>query len=240
MRTGTHASRAAPCDDGYRLQTTVDSLIDGAVVLEQPAPGQGYRFNADSVLLADFAMRGRQVVTHLVDLGAGVGAVALCAARNGRVQRVTMVDCEPVACELARRNAERAGLSDAACVIECGVEQLEASALGPVDVVVMNPPYTADGAGRASPVRGRDRARRGSLEPFVDAASRLLTDNGGRAFVCQPAGSLVHLLRSIESAGLCARAGAFVFPSKQRPARIVLLEFGRESGPFSLEPDRFG
>ncbi|HPB99699.1 MAG TPA: hypothetical protein PKW66_27500, partial [Polyangiaceae bacterium] len=57
--------------------TTIDGFFDGALWLEQPAPGFGYRANEDSLLLASFASRCRPAKTTLIDLGAGVGTVAL-------------------------------------------------------------------------------------------------------------------------------------------------------------------
>jgi tRNA1(Val) A37 N6-methylase TrmN6 len=209
------------------VKTTVDTLLDGKVALEQPAPGHGYRFNEDSVLIAQLAAQGRSRVHHLVDLGAGVGAIALCVARLTSVEKLTLVEHDAEACALARANAQRAGAR--ATVIESSVEAL--GAIEPADVVVINPPYSAPRAGRASAVPERDRARRGPLEPFIHAASRVLA-TGGRGYVSMPAGSTVALLQAIENARLCARRGAFVFSSAERPARIVIVEFAHEAGDF--------
>ena len=66
------------------LPTTVDTLYAGALTLEQPA--RGYRFNIDSLLLADFA--GPRRAERCVDLGAGVGTVALSLHYLGRARRV--------------------------------------------------------------------------------------------------------------------------------------------------------
>jgi tRNA1(Val) A37 N6-methylase TrmN6 len=214
------------------VRTTLDSLLDGALVLEQPAPGEGYRFNEDAVLLARFAVAGGDRIDHLVDLGAGVGAIALSACRLATVGRVTLLDADPQACELARRNLARTAVSGR--VVQGDVAALPRD-LGLADLLVSNPPYTARDAGRASNVEARDRARRGSLEPFVHAAGKLLTPDG-RACVCQPSGSLVLLLRAVEAAGLFPRRAAFVFPPGDRPARLVMLEATRQPGRFVLEP----
>lgn len=209
------------------VRTTIDALMDGAVVLEQPAPGEGYRFNVDAVLLAQFAVRGRDGVEHLIDLGAGVGPVALCVARLTRLTRATLIEMDPASCELARGNVARAGLR--ADVIEGDVTSVEGNA----DLIVCNPPYSAPHAGRASPVQGRDRARRGDVQPFLKACSRVLGAGAGACF-CYPVVSMVGLLKSAEAVGLKARRAAFVHPAIERPARIVLVEFGR-SGGFELE-----
>jgi Predicted O-methyltransferase len=151
----------------------------------------------------------------------------LCVARLTPVTRATLIEQDPALCELARGNVARAGLR--AEVIERDVAEAEGSA----DLLVSNPPYSAPHAGRASPVEGRDRARRGDVEPFLKACARLLTASG-RACFCYPAGSLVALLKAAEGAGMKANRMAFVHPSLDRPARIALVEFGR-SGGFALE-----
>ncbi|MBI5531365.1 MAG: methyltransferase [Deltaproteobacteria bacterium] len=222
------------------LLTTVDSVLDGAVVLEQPAQGHGYRFNVDAVLLARFAVHGRGAFSHLVDLGAGVGAVAFCAGKLASIKALTLVDDDAAACALARRNADRAGLADHVRVVECDVSRVQSADIGPADIVVMNPPYTPDRAGRVSPVQARDRSRRGSVVPFVQAAARLLSGSDSRLCACYPARSLVQLLQAIDSAGLHARRGAMVHPSESKPARIALIEASTQSGEFRLEPPVFG
>nr|MDQ2646873.1 methyltransferase [Myxococcota bacterium] len=58
---------------------TCDALLGGAVELLQPR--EGYRVNVDSILLAAFAS-GRRVALA-VDLGSGVGALALLAHHRG-------------------------------------------------------------------------------------------------------------------------------------------------------------
>ena len=60
---------------------TVDAICRGAVTLAQPR--RGYRFNIDSVLLADFTRRivSSPVEDLVVDLGAGCGVVGLLLAR---------------------------------------------------------------------------------------------------------------------------------------------------------------
>lgn len=218
----------ALCDTAC-VKTTLDSLLDGKVMLEQPAPGCGYRFNEDSVLVARLAARDRTSIGHLLDLGAGVGAIALCAAKLLPVDKLTLVERDPQACALARANLERAGLGGRARVIETDVAAL--GALEPADLVVMNPPYCAPGAGRPSPVLARDRARRGLLEPFFAAAARSLAADG-RLFVSMPAQSTVAVLQAAQGCGLHALSAGFVFSGAGRPARIVIVQLARTPGDF--------
>jgi release factor glutamine methyltransferase len=86
--------------------------------------------------------RARPVV---IDVGTGTGAIALAVKRNRPDARVVATDVSDAAIALARRNADRLGLS---------VEILHGDLFGPipaelrrrVDLVVSNPPYlTAEG-----------------------------------------------------------------------------------------------
>ncbi|HBD97111.1 MAG TPA: protein-(glutamine-N5) methyltransferase, release factor-specific, partial [Gemmatimonadetes bacterium] len=79
-----------------------------------------------------------------LDLGTGSGAIALSLVLEGPFDSVVATDCSQAALDVARRNAEAAGLS----------EKLDfrlGSFFEPVretevfDLVVSNPPYVAEG-----------------------------------------------------------------------------------------------
>ncbi|HEY0465824.1 MAG TPA: hypothetical protein VGC79_16540, partial [Polyangiaceae bacterium] len=88
--------------------TTTDTLYDGAVMLRQPA--RGYRVNVDALLLASFAAHGRRADLAL-DLGAGVGSVALGLHHLGAAARFALVEREAPLIALADENARSAGLN---------------------------------------------------------------------------------------------------------------------------------
>lgn len=77
----------------------------------------------------------------LVDMGSGSGAGAIAAARVRDFERVTMVDTNGAALQLARINAAAAGVS---------VESLQADNIPDgADLIIANPPYMVDAAGRS-------------------------------------------------------------------------------------------
>jgi methylase of polypeptide subunit release factors len=77
----------------------------------------------------------------LIDMGAGSGAGAIAAARARAWSRVTLVDSNPAALDLAAVNARVAGIE---------VETLSSEALPEgADLVIGNPPYLMDPAGRS-------------------------------------------------------------------------------------------
>lgn len=208
--------------------TTVDAILDGAVVLEQPAHGQGYRVNADAIVLARFAARAHPHIDHLVDVGAGVGAVALCVNQLATVHAITLIDANPAACELARRNVLRAGAAERTRVMESPVSSI-ASLAPPAHVVVCNPPYTPPGSGRASPCAAVQSARHGELEPFLQLMRRLLAGAEACACLCYPAAALTSVLQHAQRLQLHAQRMQFVHPSQDRPATIVMFELS--AGP---------
>lgn len=88
--------------------------------------------------------RRRAPVARLVDMGAGSGAGAICAAALLPGARLILVDSNPEALRLARINAQAAGV--AVETVEAGsVEAVESG----FDLLIANPPYLMDAGSRA-------------------------------------------------------------------------------------------
>jgi tRNA1Val (adenine37-N6)-methyltransferase len=201
------------------------------VVLHQPAKKAGYRVNADAFLLADFAGAPRRV-RHAVDLGAGVGAVALSLLHADRAERVTLVDVDPDLVTLAARNIEDNGWAHRAEIVHADVARLHAPS---GDLVVCNPPYIEPGRGRA-PSPSVARAKQGSLAVFLDCARRVM---GRRARVCfvYPAIESTTLLVELRKRGLEPKRVRFVHAKPSQAARIVLVECAAgKPGGLLVEP----
>lgn len=80
---------------------------------------------------------------HIVDIGTGTGVGAIVAARICPGARLSMTDINPRALWLAALNATAAGV-DAAAVLCRDLSEVD----DPIDVVLANPPYIVDKAGR--------------------------------------------------------------------------------------------
>ncbi len=74
----------------------------------------------------------------IADVGTGSGAVALAVVKHAPSVRVVASDISEGALEVAKRNADRLGLSDR---VEFVHGDMLAAVEGPIDVVVSNPPY---------------------------------------------------------------------------------------------------
>jgi tRNA1(Val) A37 N6-methylase TrmN6 len=217
--------------------TTIDSILNSSVVLEQPAHGHGYRFNVDSLLLAQFVVKAHAEITTLVDLGTGTGVVTLCINALASLRSAILVEIDPMMCAIASRNVERSSLSGHAQVRNMDVS--EATQLpvlhSRLEVVVSNPPYTQPTRGRTPKGHGRSIARHGELPPFLRAMAHMLGSDEPRACFSYPSQHLTDALREIRNAGMKLTRLQMVHAARGRPARLCLLELAKAGASQSLE-----
>ena len=67
-----------PMTDEWDVATTVDSFLGATLTIRQPR--HGYRAGIDAVLLAAAARGPAGTRSRILDVGAGVGVIGLCAA----------------------------------------------------------------------------------------------------------------------------------------------------------------
>jgi tRNA1Val (adenine37-N6)-methyltransferase len=173
----------------------------------------------DAVLLAWFAGEAKRS-QHAVDLGAGVGAVALSLLHRGRASRVTLVERDQELAALAEKNLAANGWADRGRIACADVTDGDATGHGFADLVVCNPPYVAPGRGRVPRVGAG--ARVGDLASFTVAARRVLGARGRAAFV-YPAQELATLLSELRHAGLEPKRLCLVHATQGEPARVALV-----------------
>ena len=211
---------------------THDAFLGGRLRLWQPR--HGYRAGIDPVLLAaTVAARGGQ---RVLDLGCGVGTAMLCLHARVPDLALTGVERDPLAADLARRNAEAAGAR--ATVVTADLTDLPMPLRAETfDHVITNPPYFDRTAGAAAADPGRDLGRGGdvTLETWLDAAIRRVRP-GGRLWLVQPVGRLDRVI-----ATLAGRLGSLaVRPLCARESRAphLALITARHGGraPFVLAP----
>ncbi len=208
---------------GVLEATTTDSLYGGAVSLRQPA--RGYRVNVDALILAAFAAQGRRA-DLAVDLGAGVGSVALGLHHLGAAARFALVEREAQLLALADENARAAQMTSRSfcCDLSLGVpEQLRQAA----DLVVSNPPFFAPGNSRQGPHASKTRARFGDLAPFVSAAAAAISGSRSRIVFVYPARDLSQFLARAEHARLIPKRLRLVHADASSQARVALIELRR-------------
>jgi tRNA1Val (adenine37-N6)-methyltransferase len=225
--------------------TTADAIFHGRVALVQPARGRGYRVNVDALLLAGFAARalaggaarGRPA-RCAVDLGAGVGAVALALLHLGAAERVTLIEVDEELAQLAEANVRANGWGARTRILRTDVKDVhlgEETGAEPADLVVCNPPYVAPGRGRP-PAEALARARIGALDAFASAARRLAGRRARVSFV-YPAIETTTLVTTLRTRGLEPKRIRPVHGTPGAPARVVLIECAAgRAGGLTLEP----
>src|SRR5258708_26593439 len=162
-----------------------DALLGGRVRVLQPR--RGYRVAVDALLLA--AAIDAAAGQHILDLGAGVGAVGLCLAARVRGCSVVGVEVQPVLAGLAERNATLNGMSERVRTIIHDLAQPLPSDLGKFDHVATNPPYLAAAVADPSPDPSKALA---TVQSSADLARWLAVATAAP----KPAGSVTVIHRS--------------------------------------------
>ncbi len=216
---------------------TLDAIGEGEVRLLQRR--DGYRFNLDAVLLAEFAMGARagERPTRVVDLGCGCGVIALLLKSRRPAWEVSALELQPSLASLARRNARLNALE--VRVVE-GDLRAPAVELGrDFELVVANPPYFAATAGHPSVDAEKAAARHDLSASPVDLAqaAKRLVKSSGALCVVYPAGRLPRLLEALSAARLVPARWRSVHPRAHAPAGVVLVEARPDARrPLVIEP----
>lgn len=201
---------------------TEDRLLDGQVLLRQPA--KGYRAGMDAVLLAA-AIAARPGET-LMEFGCGAGAALICTAWRNPGCYLTGCDSDPAAADLARENVAANGFAD--CV---DIEVCDISALGTghgsgqrADQVFFNPPFFDDETSLRAPKPEKRAAWLSGdapLETWVSAAARVLNARG-RLTLIHRANRLGDILAALDKS-FGSVAVKPVHPRDDRPAKRVIV-----------------
>jgi tRNA1(Val) A37 N6-methylase TrmN6 len=226
--------------------TSDDALLGGLLIVRQPL--KGHRVGSDAILLAAAAPAAG--VSRLVDVGAGVGAVALAILRRMGGAHADLVERDADLAALAGQNAARNGLAAQTRVLCVDVGEARARrAAGLVDaaadLVVTNPPFFDAQRVRISPEAGRAGAHvfakaatgagKQPLETWIVASLALLRA-GGRLVMIHRPDALAQIL-----AAFGRRLGAVailpVHPNANAAAhRILIAGVKGARGPIRLRP----
>ncbi len=191
-----------------------------------------FKFGTDSVLLANFVelRRGDKVI----DLGTGSGVIPLLLAYKNDDVKVTGVEIQPEAAELAVRNVEFNQLQDQIRIINEDFCQLESKfKAGSFDAVVSNPPYLPVEGGKMKENDYVAIARheiKAELKDVVAEAARLLK-YGGHFFLVHRAERLTEVIEALAQYNCQAKELQLVQARRDKEADIFLLKAKKGANP---------
>lgn len=176
------------------IATTLDRLLGGRVVLEQPVAG--FRAAIDAVLVAA-AVEARPG-SRVLDAGCGTGAATLCLARRRPDLALVGLERDPAAAALAVRNVERNARGGVVEVVQGDLLEPPAAVKGSFDAVLTNPPFNAaDGRAAAPPSRAAAMVDAVGPAAWLGACLRRLAP-GGRLVLIHRADRLPAVLAALE------------------------------------------
>ena len=215
----------AAADEMERSEPALDSLVDGRVILRQPETG--YRAAIDPVLLAAAVPA---VAGKVLDVGAGVGAAALCYAMRVPGAHVTGLELQHVLAELAAENVRRNDLDGRVAVLEGDLLRPPPELLpGSFEHVMANPPYLPAGRGAPPPDPSKATAMvegEADLKAWIDFCLLMVAPKGSV--------TLVHRADRLDEilALLWNRVGGIVvfplWPGGDQPAKRVIIRARRD------------
>jgi tRNA1(Val) A37 N6-methylase TrmN6 len=148
---------------------------------------RGHRYSTDDLLVAWWGVRCASRVERLLDLGSGIGSIAMAAAWKLPAAEVVTLEAQPFSIALARKSVRYNGLEGRFRILEGDLRDPSPLAgEAPFDLVLGAPPYfepgTATEARHPQAVPARI-TRRGGIEGYAAAARRNLAPGGVFAFV---------------------------------------------------------
>ena len=196
--------------------------------------GGAFPITTDSVLLADFV---RAKPCRAVELCSGAGLISLLLLSREPRLSIDCAEIDPAASAAAARNFAANGLSDRARPLCLDIRDhrtaLPHAACG---LAVCNPPYFAEGSGRAPETEAMALARSETgctLAQVVAAAAWCLRTGGAFCLVHRPE-RLVELLSLMSASGLEPKRLRLVQHRLEKPPGLVLVE-GRQGARPGLE-----
>ena len=197
-------------------------------------------FGTDAVLLADFAAPSKKA--RCCDLGSGCGIIPLlwCKRETGKI---TAVEIQPLAVEQINAAIEFNSLSERLEAVNADLRELKGKVpFGCYDVVTMNPPYKASGAGIESRSGADKIARHETMCSLSDvcAAAKKLLNFGGRLCMCIRPERLCELFCEMRAADIEPKRLRLVSKLPGKAPWLALVE-GRRGGRsgMTVEPELF-
>lgn len=221
-KPGPRIDSAAELEDGE----TLDALSGNYRIYQY---ADGHRFSTDDILVAWFATAHAVRAERVLDLGSGIGSVAMTAAWRLPFAKFVTVEAQERSIRLARKSVRFNRLEDR-FDLRLGDFRDEGILADDekFDVIMGSPPYfpLTDGVLSEHPQKVECRFEaRGDVRDYCARAARHLAP-GGMFFVVFPKNQEGRLLEGVERAGLAMLRSRSVVFREGEPPLLALYQMG--------------
>lgn len=214
---------------------TQDYLLDGRITIHQPV--HGYRVAIDPVFLAASVQADSE--DTILDIGAGIGAAALCLALRLPECRVIGLELQPEMVRLAVKNVNLNHLRGRVEILHGDLMHAPPRlAAGTYAHVMVNPPYLEAAKINYSPHENKSTANvegEASLDQWAKFCLLMVRPKGTIIFIHR-ADRLDHILGLF--AGKVGDISVYpLWPRKEKAAKRVIIRVRKNSNtPLKLLP----
>jgi tRNA1Val (adenine37-N6)-methyltransferase len=209
---------------------TIDTFFNGRILVCQAQ--DGYRYSIDAVILAYHA--GGGCGERVLDLGTGCGIIPMILAHRHPHIQIYGIEIQSSLAKLAADNVEANRMADRVTIVNEDLKLLRPEMTGgPIDLVVVNPPFYRADTGRVNPNFQRAVARhelKATLSDVTAAASRMLK-RGGRFLAIYTADRLCDMIFEMRTAGIEPKWLRMIQSSERMAAGLVLVEGMKGGSP---------
>jgi len=219
-----------------------DPLSDDAITADFRVHQRvhGHRYSLDDVLTAWAAATRSPEARSVLDLGSGIGSVAIMLAWKLRGARVTTVEAQDVSFSLQTQNLERNGLLGRMVALRGDFRDPAVRGalgeLGPYDLVTGTPPYFPRESSVASTDAQRTFARvemRGGVEAYLETAAALVSE-GGVVVLCADAKKPGRVTGTAAQLGLATEHKLRILPREGKDPLFSVWTLRRGAGTRAL------
>ncbi len=193
-------------------------FIRGKIHLFQPE--KGYRFNIDSVLLANFINIKNK--GKLIDLGTGSGILILLLNLKYKNLNYWALEVQDDLYEITKKNFELNKVK--VNLIKEDVKNIKKIYQpNSFDYVITNPPYFKEYKGENRSLKIAKSEYLASIDDFIKAGKYLLRDKG-KFFIVFPSSRLTELTYKLRKENIQPKRWRFIHPSLEEKASHFLVE----------------
>ena len=201
---------------------------------------KGHRYSTDDVLTAWYGTLCAPRVDRALDLGSGIGSVAMIAAWRLPGAKFVTIEAQEQSLRLARKTARYNGVESRFTMLHGDLRDATLiERYGPFDLVTGSPPYfppgTATEAEHGQAIGARIEMR-GDVRDYARTASHVLAPGGVFAFVF-PFDRVEHATAAVHDASLVlVRRREIVFREGDRPLISLFAASRAADLPPAYEP----